>query len=124
MVQRGVWPWPAQIAAAAELRYSSRRPDAEVARELGISRRTLLRWKQRPDFRAATASIEHSRAAGLPRRQWDSGTWLAASAVQLARRRHRRGDLLLSRGAQVGAGECRLPRAFHSVRGAAKLGGR
>jgi len=33
-----------------------------IARRLGIGRRTLARWKQRPEFRAALAALQAQQA--------------------------------------------------------------
>src|SRR5262245_26129003 len=46
-------PTPDQIGQAAFLLYYDELRDDQIARELGICRRTLARWKLRPDFRAA-----------------------------------------------------------------------
>lgn len=46
-------PMPDEIGTAAALCWYSDRAHWTVARTLGISRRTLTRWKARPDFQAA-----------------------------------------------------------------------
>ena len=42
-----------QIRRAAVLCYFDELTDEQIARELGICRRTLARWKLRPEFRVA-----------------------------------------------------------------------
>ena len=39
-----------------------RETDVAIARRLGIGRRTLARWKQRPEFRAALAALQAQQA--------------------------------------------------------------
>src|SRR5215207_3397618 len=51
-------PTPAEIGHAAVLCWLDERTDEQIAATLGISRRTLARWKRRADFRAAqTAEV-------------------------------------------------------------------
>ncbi len=57
-------PAEAQISLAAALCYLNEQTDAQIAAALGVCRRTLARWKRRPDFRTAF------RAAAL------TGGWL------------------------------------------------
>ena len=91
MPRPGTWPSAQQIADAAVLRYFDRRPDAAVAADLGICRRTLLRWKSREDYQAATATVARGVARGLTRYQVDGlGPQLAAQAAQLEHRPRRR----------------------------------
>ena len=47
------WETLTPIERAARLCFEDRLRDEEIAAELGISRRTLARWKHRPDFAAA-----------------------------------------------------------------------
>ena len=46
-------PSPDQIRRTAVLCYFDELPDERIARELGVCRRTLARWKRRPDLQAA-----------------------------------------------------------------------
>ena len=49
-------PTPHEVGMAAALCYQDRENDTRIARRLGISRRTLVRWKRRPEFVAAVAA--------------------------------------------------------------------
>src|SRR5215207_10583327 len=51
-------PTAAEVGRAAALCFQDTLSDEQIARELGIVRRTLARWKQRPDFAAAIAALE------------------------------------------------------------------
>jgi hypothetical protein len=57
-VQRGLPPTPAEVGRAAALWVVDQQTDAQIARELGIGRRTLARWKQRPEFVAAVTAVQ------------------------------------------------------------------
>lgn len=46
-----------ELALAAALCWHNERQHGEVAAALGISRRTLARWKQRPEFEAAYTAV-------------------------------------------------------------------
>ena len=62
--RRARWrpPTPEEVGRAAALCYANVGTDEQVARRLGISRRTLARWKKRPEFvAAATAVLEFHR---------------------------------------------------------------
>ena len=50
-------PAPERVGLAAALCYRDAEPDEAIARRLGVARRTLARWKRRPDFAAATAAL-------------------------------------------------------------------
>ncbi len=90
MTRRGTWPSAQQIADAAVLRHFDPRPDVAIAAELGICRRTLLRWTRREDFQGATAAVVDGRAWGRTRYQVGLGPQLAAMAAQLEHRPRRR----------------------------------
>lgn len=61
--QRGLPPTPEELGRAAAWCAQDRETDVAIARRLGIGRRTLARWKQRPEFRAALAALQERRAA-------------------------------------------------------------
>jgi hypothetical protein len=46
-------PTPEEVGTAAALCWLADRNEGEVTRALGITRRTLARWKHRPEFVAA-----------------------------------------------------------------------
>jgi hypothetical protein len=50
-------PTPEQIGVAACLWFIDLLPDSVIARQLGITRRTLARWKHRPEFMATMAGF-------------------------------------------------------------------
>ncbi len=52
----GQAPDPERMALAAVLCWDDRKTDDQIARSLGIARRTLSRWKDRPEFRTAMAA--------------------------------------------------------------------
>src|SRR5579871_1926222 len=52
--------WTATMQKATELVWAGRLRDGQIARDLGIGRRTLTRWKTLPAFRARIE--EYSRA--------------------------------------------------------------
>ena len=54
--QRGLPPTPEELGRAAAWCARDRETDVEIARRLGIGRRTLARWKHRPELRAALAA--------------------------------------------------------------------
>ena len=67
----GRWrgPTPEQVGEAAALLYRDAETDEAIARRLGIARRTLARWKGRPEFAAAWAALRaYHRAELLERR--------------------------------------------------------
>ena len=57
--RRARWrpPTPEEVGRAAALCYANAGTDEQVARRLGISRRTLARWKKRPEFVAASMAV-------------------------------------------------------------------
>jgi hypothetical protein len=56
--QRGLPPTPEELGRAAAWCAQDRLTDVAIARRLGIGRRTLARWKHRPEFRAALAALQ------------------------------------------------------------------
>jgi hypothetical protein len=56
-----------QIAHAAVLGYDDELRDEEIARELGIARRTLARWKLRPEYQAAYSAVSQWGMLSLDR---------------------------------------------------------
>ena len=54
---RGQGPAPERVGLAAALCFRDAEGDEAIARWLGVARRTLARWKRRPDFAAATAAL-------------------------------------------------------------------
>jgi hypothetical protein len=46
-------PTPAMVGKAAGLEALDHWTDEQIARQLGIARRTLARWKRRPEWAAA-----------------------------------------------------------------------
>ena len=50
-------PTPGQVGQAAALCFRDEASDAQIAQRLGITRRTLARWKHRADFAAAHAAL-------------------------------------------------------------------
>ena len=62
-------PTPEQIGEAVALLWDDRETDEAIARRLGISRRTLARWKQRSDFGALWAERRAAFLAELQRRR-------------------------------------------------------
>jgi hypothetical protein len=50
-------PTPQQVGQAAALCFHDAESDEQIARRLGICRRTLARWKHRADFAAAQAAL-------------------------------------------------------------------
>lgn len=55
-------PTPEQVGRAAALCYEDAERDEQIAERLGIARRTLARWKHRPEYAAAyTAVSEFNR---------------------------------------------------------------
>src|SRR5215213_7638651 len=51
-------PTAAEVGRAAALCFQDTRTDAQIASQLGIVRRTLARWKKRPEFAAAIAALQ------------------------------------------------------------------
>ena len=51
-------PTAGEVGRAAALCVQDILTDEQIARQLGIVRRTLARWKQRPDFAAALAAVQ------------------------------------------------------------------
>ena len=56
--QRYTPPTAAEVGRAAALCFQDTRSDEQIARQLGIVRRTLARWKRRPEFVAAIAALQ------------------------------------------------------------------
>ena len=54
----GQAPDPERIARAAVLCWDDRQTDEKIARSLGVSRRTLARWKHRPEFVSAITAAQ------------------------------------------------------------------
>ena len=50
-------PTAAEVGRAAALCFQDTLTDEQIAGQLGIARRTLSRWKKRPDFAAALAAL-------------------------------------------------------------------
>ena len=50
-MQRGRPPTPEEVGRAAVHCFLDQQTEAQIAQQLGIGRRTLARWKQRPEFR-------------------------------------------------------------------------
>ena len=50
-------PTPEQLGRAAALCYEDAERDERIAARLGIARRTLARWKRRPEFAAASHAL-------------------------------------------------------------------
>jgi hypothetical protein len=61
--QLGQPPTPEEVGRAAAWCVRDAETDGEIARRLGIGRRTLARWKQRPEFVAAVAALQVWQAA-------------------------------------------------------------
>jgi DNA invertase Pin-like site-specific DNA recombinase len=57
-------PTPEEVGRAAVLCFRDVASDEEIARQLGIARRTLARWKQRTEFAAAIAALQGWQAGG------------------------------------------------------------
>jgi hypothetical protein len=51
-------PTAAEVGRAAALCFHDAQSDEQIARQLGIVRRTLARWKKRADFAAAIAALQ------------------------------------------------------------------
>ena len=51
-------PTTDEVVRAAVLLYFDEQTDEEIAAELGVCRRTLARWKHRPDFAFAERVID------------------------------------------------------------------
>ena len=62
-------PTPQQVGLAAALCYLDEEPDERIARRLGVARRTLARWKRRPEYAAAWAALSAFHCRELERRQ-------------------------------------------------------
>lgn len=50
-------PTPEEVGRAAALCFLDREPDEAIARRLGVARRTLARWKRRPEYAAAWVAL-------------------------------------------------------------------
>jgi len=96
-------PSPARLALAAKLCYADELTDEAIARRLGISRRTLARWKHRPEFQAAwQRQAERFRAAlaaewlgaRLAERERQAAEWDRQAARDLAALEARLGERL------------------------------
>ncbi len=75
----GQAPDPRTIGRAALLCWHDRYNDEKIARSLGISRRTLARWKHRPEFVAA-------REAVMPQWRLEHGSAFSLSELAKGRR--------------------------------------
>ncbi len=53
-------PSPEEVGRAAFMVFEGGATDEAIARRLGVARRTLSRWKRRPEYRAARAALFHS----------------------------------------------------------------
>ena len=51
-------PTAGEVGRAAALCFQDTLTDEQIAGELGIARRTLARWKKRPDFAVALAALQ------------------------------------------------------------------
>ena len=51
-------PTAAEVGRAAALCFQDSLTDEQIARQVGIVRRTLARWKKRSDFAAALAALQ------------------------------------------------------------------
>ena len=51
-------PTAAEVGRAAALCFQDSLTDEQIARQVGIVRRTLARWKQRSEFAAAIAALQ------------------------------------------------------------------
>ena len=51
-------PTPAEVGTAAALCWLNERNEGHIARALGTNRRTLARWKQRPEYEAAAVAAQ------------------------------------------------------------------
>ena len=51
-------PTAAEVGRAAALCFQDTHSDEQIARQLGIVRRTLARWKRRSEFAAAIAALQ------------------------------------------------------------------
>jgi hypothetical protein len=51
-------PTATEVGRAAALCFQDTETDEQIARQLGIVRRTLARWKQRPEFVAVMAALQ------------------------------------------------------------------
>jgi hypothetical protein len=63
----GPFPWTPARERALHLVFADRLTDAEIARAVGISRRTLGYWKTNPTFAAALRRMVDEYAAQLRR---------------------------------------------------------
>src|SRR5215207_286913 len=84
-------PTAAEIGRAAALCFRDTDSDEQIARQLGIVRRTLARWKRRADFAAAIAALQ----------AWQeiAGEASGANAVSRSAAPHRRSGEDISREA-------------------------
>ena len=62
-------PSPRQVGLAAALCFLDEEPDERIAHRLGIARRTLARWKRRPEYAAAWTALSWFHCRELERRQ-------------------------------------------------------
>jgi transposase-like protein len=80
-------PTAAEVGRAAALCFQDAQSDEQIARQLGIVRRTLARWKKRGDFAAAIAALQAwQELAG-------EAPGIDASARRAAPRRRSREDI-------------------------------
>ena len=86
--QRYTPPTAAEVGRAAALCFQDTRSDEQIARQLGIVRRTLARWKRRSEFVAAIAALQvwHEILGKTP------ATSEAALAAPRGQDAHDRGD--------------------------------
>ncbi len=69
-------PTATEVGRAAALCFEDTLTDEQIARQLGIVRRTLARWKQRAEFAAAIAALE----AWTEARDEETGTASSSSS--------------------------------------------
>jgi len=70
-------PTAQEVGRAAALCFQDAHSDEEIARQLGIVRRTLARWKKRDDFAAAIAALQ----AWQEIRDGEAGTAASSSSA-------------------------------------------
>lgn len=88
--QRRRGPTKRQVQQMARLCYQDRLRDEEIAALVGISRRTLARWKNRSDVRAVIADLIVAYRAQLTAEAMArQDAWFAELAALPPRRRRR-----------------------------------
>ena len=91
-------PTAAEVGRAAALCFQDTLTDEQIARQLGIVRRTLARWKQRPEFAAALTALQAwQELAG--------GTAAASEASRVAVQGRRPGEDISRDAADEAEGE-------------------